>query len=70
MVKSLHILQKVANPATFENVNKNVKNAVCAGDFKTRKIAIFNFIVTNFSTSNKNCDCNFLIGRRASATPF
>ncbi len=34
--KKSHILQKVVNPATFENVNKNVKNAVCAGDFKTR----------------------------------
>lgn len=62
MSKTQVFLQKVAKPATFENVQINVQNAVCAGDFKTQKIAFFNFIVTIFSTSNKNCDCNFLIG--------
>ena len=34
--KKAHILQKVANPATFENVHINVQNAICAGDFNTK----------------------------------
>jgi len=69
-VKTDDFPQKVANPATFENVQINVQNAICAGDFKTRFFAFFNFTVTIFSASNKNCDCNFFFGRHASNPPF
>ena len=62
--------EEVVNFATLPFVQINVQNAICAGDFKTQKIAIFNFIVTTFSTSNKNCDCNFFFGRHASNPPF
>jgi len=58
--------QKVANPATFENVQINVQNAVYAGGFKTR--FFHDLWLTShkfFPTSNKNCDCNFFsIDRR------
>jgi hypothetical protein len=64
------IQQKVAIYATFENVQINVQNAICAGDFKTRFFAFFNFTVTKISTINKNCDCNFFIDRSAAIRPF
>lgn len=59
---------KVVKFATFGYVPINVQNAVCAGDFKTRKTAIFKITVTTFSLEKIFVTVIFLsVGRRSVA---
>jgi hypothetical protein len=68
LIKLEDYLSKVVKSATFGYVPINVQNAVCAGDFKTRKSAIFKITVTNIFAKEKVVTVIFLsVGGRSIA---